>query len=133
MESFSSESDTAVPIDKDVLERLSKSCRAERIAWACSVAYQYREHTLTYVRLLSRPRAYATIEDLRADEARLVQAVRKGARHANFALDELDAERADGERCFMARILGNATAVRVEQISPEHLYVVPVKPRARGL
>jgi hypothetical protein len=88
-----------MPIDKDVLERLSKNTRAERIAWAVSVAQRYtdRAHAFgAYLRMLSEPGGYgyARLED---DEAQLVEAVRTSARHANYALDELEQERREGK------------------------------------
>jgi hypothetical protein len=138
MVSFSSESDTAMPIDKDVLERLSKNTRAERIAWAVSVAQRYtdRAHAFgAYLRMLSEPGGYgyARLEDIRHDEAQLVEAVRTSARHANYALDELWREFDDGRSSMVKDILGENVAARVQRLSPDRIFTVPIKkPRARG-
>lgn len=78
----------------DVLERVSKCTRAERIAWAVTCAINDWHQTQPLVVMLSAGNSwrYPTIEDLRKDEDRLEAFVRKSATFANYALDQLDDE-----------------------------------------
>lgn len=70
-----------MPLDPEVLAKVQKKCLAERIHWALSVVDLYSGRMVSDIDYSLGDEAF---------ESLLVDSVRMIARHANYALDELD-------------------------------------------